>query len=70
MVHRWLTVAWQIAAALGPIFSEKSDSTTPPEAQFKDCNRTWLRLHGLRTLVSDIPAFLSFLAATVSYFHN
>lgn len=60
----------QIAAALGPIFREKSGSTQGAEAQFKDSNRKWLRLHALRAFVSDIPALVCFAAATAMDGHT
>lgn len=48
---------------LEPDDEKKQTPNTKRQSQ-----KRWLRLHYVRTLVSDIPAFVAFLGATSAYF--
>ncbi|KAL1971018.1 hypothetical protein VTN77DRAFT_2852 [Rasamsonia byssochlamydoides] len=77
LVH-FVFVPW-IASAIRPMI--EPDSPEESQVNGKNANnnnnntkrdnlRKWLRIHAVRTLVADIPAFLFFLGATAAYFHG
>ncbi|KKA19140.1 hypothetical protein T310_6904 [Rasamsonia emersonii CBS 393.64] len=67
MAH-FVLVPWIIAAIRPIVEPDSPEGKKAARNGNRDNLRQWLRVHAVRTLVSDIPAFLSFLGATAAYF--